>query len=82
MKKTTVCVLKHLFYVESTRKWPTCFAAMKDERLKNGVVQDIVLLACVGIKPILVHGGGPEINSWLTKIGIEPNFKNGCVLCC
>lgn len=42
-----------------------------------GVVADIVLLACVGIRPVLVHGGGPEINSWLEKVGIEPNFKNG-----
>jgi acetylglutamate kinase len=40
-------------------------------------VADIVLLACVGIRPVLVHGGGPEINSWLAKVGIEPNFKNG-----
>eukprot|EP00191_Tetraselmis_sp_GSL018_P008713 CAMPEP_0177602180 /NCGR_PEP_ID=MMETSP0419_2-20121207/14715_1 /TAXON_ID=582737 /ORGANISM="Tetraselmis sp., Strain GSL018" /LENGTH=356 /DNA_ID=CAMNT_0019095615 /DNA_START=166 /DNA_END=1236 /DNA_ORIENTATION=- len=52
-------------------------AAMKDPSLKAGVVADIVLLACVGIRPILVHGGGPEINSWLEKVGIEPNFKNG-----
>jgi len=52
---------------------------MKDESLKAAVVSDIVLLATVGIKPILVHGGGPEINSWLGKLGIEPNFKNGCV---
>lgn len=52
-------------------------AAMKDESLKAGVVADIVLLACVGIRPVLVHGGGPEINSWLAKVGIEPNFKNG-----
>eukprot|EP00873_Tetraselmis_striata_P042913 jgi/Tetstr1/463177/TSEL_008109.t1 len=52
-------------------------AAMKDPSLKAGVVADIVLLACVGIRPVLVHGGGPEINSWLEKVGIEPNFKNG-----
>eukprot|EP00193_Tetraselmis_chui_P005358 CAMPEP_0177766310 /NCGR_PEP_ID=MMETSP0491_2-20121128/8459_1 /TAXON_ID=63592 /ORGANISM="Tetraselmis chuii, Strain PLY429" /LENGTH=348 /DNA_ID=CAMNT_0019282721 /DNA_START=48 /DNA_END=1094 /DNA_ORIENTATION=+ len=52
-------------------------AAMKDPSLKAGVVADIVLLACVGIRPVLVHGGGPEINSWLAKVGIEPNFKNG-----
>jgi hypothetical protein len=52
-------------------------AAMKDESLKQGVINDLVLLACVGVKPVLVHGGGPEINSWLAKVGIEPNFKNG-----
>ncbi|KAK9801375.1 hypothetical protein WJX73_002722 [Symbiochloris irregularis] len=52
-------------------------AAMKDPTLKKGVVQDLVLLACVGIKPVLVHGGGPEINTWLNKLGIEAQFKNG-----
>ncbi|CAG9467544.1 unnamed protein product [Pedinophyceae sp. YPF-701] len=52
-------------------------AAMKDASLKAGVVSDIVLLSLVGINPVLVHGGGPAINSWLGKVGIEPNFKNG-----
>lgn len=36
-----------------------------------------MLLWTVGIRPVLVHGGGPEINSWLGKLGIEPNFKGG-----
>ena len=52
-------------------------AAMKDENLKDGVIKDLVLLSCVGMRPVLVHGGGPEINQWLTKLGIQPNFKNG-----
>ncbi|KAG7673801.1 hypothetical protein Ndes2526B_g02728 [Nannochloris sp. 'desiccata'] len=52
-------------------------AAMKDPSLKAGVVSDLVLLATVGIRPVLVHGGGPEINIWLSKLGIEANFKNG-----
>lgn len=52
-------------------------AAMKDPTLKQGVINDLVLLACVGVKPVLVHGGGPEINTWLAKVGIEPQFKNG-----
>ncbi len=52
-------------------------AAMKDSSLKDKVIRDIVFLACVGVRPILVHGGGPEINSWLGKLGIEPQFKNG-----
>ena len=52
-------------------------AAMKDPSLKAGVVRDLVLLSCVGLRPVLVHGGGPEINTWLTKIGIEPQFRNG-----
>ncbi|KIZ05081.1 acetylglutamate kinase [Monoraphidium neglectum] len=52
-------------------------AAMKDPTLKAGVITDLVLLWTVGIRPVLVHGGGPEINSWLTKLGIQPEFKNG-----
>jgi acetylglutamate kinase len=52
-------------------------AAMKDSTLKDRVIRDLVFMSCVGIRPILVHGGGPEINSWLGKIGIEPQFKDG-----
>lgn len=52
-------------------------AAMKDSNLKDTVIRDIVFLACVGVRPIIVHGGGPEINSWLDKLGIEAQFKNG-----
>ena len=52
-------------------------AAMKDSTLKSTVMRDIVFLACVGLRPVVVHGGGPEINTWLGKLGIEPQFKNG-----
>jgi acetylglutamate kinase len=52
-------------------------AAMKDSTLKADVIRDIVFLSCVGLRPVIVHGGGPEINTWLTRIGIEPQFKNG-----
>ncbi|MBC6477997.1 MAG: acetylglutamate kinase [Hormoscilla sp. GM7CHS1pb] len=52
-------------------------AAMKDSTLKDKVMRDIVFLSCVGVRPVLVHGGGPEINTWLGKLGIEPQFKNG-----
>ena len=52
-------------------------AAMKDSALKSQVIRDIVFLSCVGVRPVVVHGGGPEINSWLDKLGIEPQFKNG-----
>jgi len=52
-------------------------AAMKDSTLKSKVIRDIVFLACVGLRPVVVHGGGPEINIWLDKLGIEPQFKNG-----
>jgi len=52
-------------------------AAMKEGILKDRVIRDVVLMACVGIRPVLVHGGGPEINTWLDKLGIAPQFKNG-----
>jgi acetylglutamate kinase len=52
-------------------------AAMKDSTLKATVMRDIVFMSCVGLRPVVVHGGGPEINSWLTKLNIEPQFKNG-----
>ncbi|EEH55635.1 uncharacterized protein MICPUCDRAFT_34118 [Micromonas pusilla CCMP1545] len=52
-------------------------AAMKDESLKDRVIRDLVLLSTVGIRPVLVHGGGPEINQWLNKVGIEAKFLNG-----
>ena len=52
-------------------------AAMKDPSLKDGVIKDLVLLSCVGLRPVFVHGGGPEINQWLGKLGIEPKFEGG-----
>ncbi len=52
-------------------------AAMKDSTLKDKVIRDVVFLSCVGLRPVIVHGGGPEINSWLDKLGIEPQFNNG-----
>lgn len=52
-------------------------AAMKDGSLKDKVIRDIVFLASVGVRPVVVHGGGPEINSWLGKLGIEAQFRNG-----
>lgn len=52
-------------------------AAMKDGSLKADVIRDIVFMACVGIRPVVVHGGGPEINTWLGKLDIEPQFKDG-----
>ena len=52
-------------------------AAMKDNALKDKVIRDIVFLSCVGVRPVVVHGGGPEINSWLDKLGIEAQFKDG-----
>ncbi|RWR89784.1 acetylglutamate kinase, chloroplastic-like protein [Cinnamomum micranthum f. kanehirae] len=52
-------------------------AAMKSESLQSSVINDLVLLSCVGLRPVFVHGGGPEINAWLGRIGIEPQFING-----
>ncbi|MBI1935959.1 acetylglutamate kinase [Candidatus Woesearchaeota archaeon] len=42
-----------------------------------GIIEDIVLLKHIGIKPVIVHGGGPEIDQELVKIGIIPKFVNG-----
>lgn len=52
-------------------------AAMKQSNLKEKVIRDIVFLSCVGVRPVVVHGGGPEINTWLSKLNIEPQFKDG-----
>jgi acetylglutamate kinase len=52
-------------------------AAMKENILKTKVIRDIVFLACVGVRPVVVHGGGPEINTWLQKLNIEPLFRDG-----
>ena len=51
--------------------------AMINEELKAAVIQDIVLLNLVGIKVVLVHGGGPEISQMLKKIGKESRFVKG-----
>lgn len=51
--------------------------AMINEELKMNVISDVVLLSTIGIKVILVHGGGPEINKTLNKIGKEAKFING-----
>jgi acetylglutamate kinase len=52
-------------------------SAMVDEELKKKVIQDVVLLKLVGLKPIIVHGGGKEISTWVKKTGMEPKFFNG-----
>lgn len=51
--------------------------AMINEELKQAVISDIVMLNLVGIKVVLVHGGGPEINDMLQKIGKESKFVKG-----
>lgn len=51
--------------------------AMNDEAVTTTILQDIAALKIVGVNPILVHGGGPEINKLLSRLGIKPQFKNG-----
>lgn len=52
-------------------------AAMVDEKLKNAFAQDIVLLNYIGIKTVIVHGGGPKINKIMEKMGKTPSFIHG-----
>ncbi|WP_434778032.1 acetylglutamate kinase [Neisseria sp. Ec49-e6-T10] len=51
--------------------------AMTDQALKEGFAQDIVLLKLVGINPVVVHGGGPQINEALERMGKEGTFVQG-----
>ena len=51
--------------------------AMIDETLKKQVMEDIVLLWLIGVKVVLVHGGGPEINELMQKLGKQPVFVDG-----
>jgi acetylglutamate kinase len=52
-------------------------AAMVRHDLREAVFRDLALLACVGVQPVVVHGGGPEINQWLSRLSIEPRFHDG-----
>ena len=52
-------------------------AAMEDETLIHSVMEDVVLMKYVGIRPIIVHGGGPRITAWMDKIGKVPEFVQG-----
>ncbi|SDI39589.1 acetylglutamate kinase [Sinosporangium album] len=51
--------------------------AMTDESLKAGFAEDIVFLRYAGLKPVIVHGGGPQINAHLQRLGIESTFTAG-----
>ena len=51
--------------------------AMIDEQLKAQVMEDMVLLHLIGVKVVLVHGGGPEISQMLKRIGKETEFVDG-----
>ena len=52
-------------------------AAMAHADLREAVFRDLALLACVGVQPVVVHGGGPEINTWLKRLEIPAEFKDG-----
>ena len=51
--------------------------AMENEDLKSSFARDVVLMKLVGINPIVVHGGGPQIGAMLKRLGIESEFKGG-----
>ena len=51
--------------------------AMVNEELRRAFAEDVVFLHHVGIHPVVVHGGGPQINSMLARLGIESEFKGG-----
>ena len=52
-------------------------AAMAEEKLKMEVAQDIVLMRYVGMRPVIVHGGGPQIGEAMAKAGLTPTFIDG-----
>ena len=52
-------------------------AAMEDEALRDGFATDVVLLKYVGLNPVIVHGGGPEITSYMERLGMEVRFVEG-----
>lgn len=51
--------------------------AMVNEELKNSVIKDIILMKCVGMRPVVVHGGGPEITGLLKRMGKQSEFVSG-----
>ncbi len=52
-------------------------AAMVDEALKQSFARDVVLMKCVGLNPVIVHGGGPQIGGLLGKLGLKTRFVKG-----
>ncbi|HET9998671.1 MAG TPA: acetylglutamate kinase, partial [Nocardioides sp.] len=51
--------------------------AMTDERLKRAFAEDVAFLRFAGFKPVVVHGGGPQISAMLDRLGIDSEFKGG-----
>ena len=52
-------------------------SAMQDKALEESVIKDVALLKLVGMQPIIVHGGGKEINQWINRLGMETRFEEG-----
>ena len=52
-------------------------AGLVNEEIKSTIIKDIALMKFVGFKPVVVHGGGKDINKALERVGIEPQFKDG-----
>ncbi len=52
-------------------------SAMKDQQLKEDFARNVVLMKCIGLKPVIVHGGGPQINKMMERLGIAPVFVSG-----
>ncbi len=52
-------------------------SAMAHINLQEAVFRDIALLSSVGVQPVIIHGGGPEINHWLKKLNMKTEFKDG-----
>jgi len=52
-------------------------AAMREERLREDFATDVVLLKYVGLNPVIVHGGGPDITSYMERLGMEVRFHEG-----
>jgi acetylglutamate kinase len=52
-------------------------AAMREESLRQAFANDVVLLKYVGLNPVIIHGGGPEITKYMNKMGIEVRFQHG-----
>lgn len=52
-------------------------AAMREESLRQAFAQDVVLLKHIGLNPVIIHGGGPEITEYMNRLGIEVRFHHG-----
>jgi acetylglutamate kinase len=80
-QKTVKTLLEAMPYIR--RFWGTTVvlkyggAAMTSQRLREQFAEDIVLLRLVGMKPVVVHGGGPEISRHMARLGMEAEFVDG-----